>query len=576
VRARSALTPYFNDVHERTPYHFKRHAIQNCLYGVDIDAGAVEIAKLRLWLSLVVDEEDVKQIKPLPNLDYKVVAGNSLIGFPFKSQRQTTIEQLKQQFFDETDYEKKTKLKSRIDQQLREAYATSRRSLGYEVSFDFEVHFSEVFHNNGGFDITLGNPPYVRVQNLKYDEIDLYKRLFPTAWKRIDISTLFLERATRLINFTGVCCYISSNQFLSTEYGRKIREFFLGRYSFTKIIDFADLPVFYNTLTYVSIFQFGLKQRPNFAYARVENLPFDPDAIRFELIPIERLSGDTWVLGGSKESSIVEHIRKGSEPLRNYGKCWAGIITGRDETLLFDADDARVKELEPDLLMPVLRAQGCERYAYATPSKLTIYPYREANEKTVIFDEPTLKKRFPKTYRYLQSHKDELYDRRDSRSKIGDKSSWYGLIRFGRLATFKKKKIVSPGEVKSNKFALDVSGSAFSCARVFAITTEHERLDLLYLLGLLNSRLIEFYLHKTAPLKQGGYYSYSASVIDAIPVRFGKNTDEIIRNVVSVLETKRGNAQADTTAREREIDVLVYQLYGLTEEEIAIVEGKSE
>ena len=73
VKARAALTPYFNDIAERTPYHFKRHAIQNSIYGVDIDAGAVEIAKLRLWLSLVVDEEDVEQIKPLPNLDYKVV-----------------------------------------------------------------------------------------------------------------------------------------------------------------------------------------------------------------------------------------------------------------------------------------------------------------------------------------------------------------------------------------------------------------------------------------------------------------------------------------------------------------------
>jgi hypothetical protein len=80
VRARSALTPYFNDPHERSPYFFKRHAIQNCLYGVDIDPGAVEIAKLRLWLSLVVDEEDVKQIKPLPNLFYKIVTGNSLLG----------------------------------------------------------------------------------------------------------------------------------------------------------------------------------------------------------------------------------------------------------------------------------------------------------------------------------------------------------------------------------------------------------------------------------------------------------------------------------------------------------------
>src|SRR5262249_43053679 len=79
VRSRSALTPYFNDFHDRTPYFFKRHAIQNCLYGVDIDPRAVEIAKLRLWLSLVVDEEDIKQIKPLPNLFYKMVTGNSLL-----------------------------------------------------------------------------------------------------------------------------------------------------------------------------------------------------------------------------------------------------------------------------------------------------------------------------------------------------------------------------------------------------------------------------------------------------------------------------------------------------------------
>lgn len=108
VRARMALTPYFNDVGERTAYHFKRHVIQSSIYGVDIDAGAVEIAKLRLWLSLVVDEEDARQIKPLPNLDYKIVVGNSLLGFPFKSQRIQRIEQLKAGYFDETDHEKKS------------------------------------------------------------------------------------------------------------------------------------------------------------------------------------------------------------------------------------------------------------------------------------------------------------------------------------------------------------------------------------------------------------------------------------------------------------------------------------
>jgi type II restriction/modification system DNA methylase subunit YeeA len=118
VRARSALTPYFNDVHDRTPYHFKRHAIQNCLYGVDIDPGAVEIAKLRLWLSLVVDEEDVKQIKPLPNLFYKIVTGNSLLGVEknlFNQQLFRRLEELKPRYFDEADKDKKDRYKQQIE-----------------------------------------------------------------------------------------------------------------------------------------------------------------------------------------------------------------------------------------------------------------------------------------------------------------------------------------------------------------------------------------------------------------------------------------------------------------------------
>ena len=161
VRARMALTPYFNDVAERTAYHFKRHAIHNSIYGVDIDPGAVEIAKLRLWLSLVVDEEDVQQIKPLPNLDYKIVVGNSLLGFPFKSPRIQKIEKLKADYFDEAHHDKKQRLKHEIDEELSQAFASSKRSLGYEVNFDFEIFFSEVFRARGGFDVVIANPPYV-------------------------------------------------------------------------------------------------------------------------------------------------------------------------------------------------------------------------------------------------------------------------------------------------------------------------------------------------------------------------------------------------------------------------------
>jgi len=103
IRARNVLTNHIKNKKNRTIYNFKRHAIQNCIYGVDIDLGAVEIAKLRLWLSLIVDEEDIKQIKPLPNLDYKIVCGNSLLGYPYTPQGLDKIEQLKSKLFDITD-----------------------------------------------------------------------------------------------------------------------------------------------------------------------------------------------------------------------------------------------------------------------------------------------------------------------------------------------------------------------------------------------------------------------------------------------------------------------------------------
>lgn len=157
VRCRSALTPYFNDVNDRTAYLFKRHVIQNSIYGVDIDAGAVEIAKLRLWLSLVVDEEDVQQIKPLPNLDYKIVNGNSLLRIDrevFNTDLFSKLEVLKPAFFNETNHQEKINLKGQIDLIINELTNGKK-------SFDFEIFFSEVFHSEGGFDIVIANPPYI-------------------------------------------------------------------------------------------------------------------------------------------------------------------------------------------------------------------------------------------------------------------------------------------------------------------------------------------------------------------------------------------------------------------------------
>jgi len=120
VKTRNVLSAFINGP-RRSIYNFKRECIENSLYGVDIDAGACEVAKLRLWLSLVVDEEDIRKIKPLPNLDYKIVCGNSLLGFPedWRSDISERIETLKREYFKETNPNRKRKLKNEIDRNIR-------------------------------------------------------------------------------------------------------------------------------------------------------------------------------------------------------------------------------------------------------------------------------------------------------------------------------------------------------------------------------------------------------------------------------------------------------------------------
>lgn len=248
VRARMTLTPYFNDVAERTPYHFKRHAIQASLYGVDIDPGAVEIAKLRLWLSLVVDEDDVRQIKPLPNLDYKVVAADSLLGLPFWTQGAEEIERLKERYFDLTDHEAKERLRGAIDRRIQETLAGLDRSIGYHIAFDFRLFFSEVFsRGSAGFDIVIANPPYVsawsmdkaarRILESRFNRHNVLK----SHW---DLYVAFVLLGHEILSPKGTLAYILPNPVLREKYACPLRRLILEQMSLESLLTFDETNVF--------------------------------------------------------------------------------------------------------------------------------------------------------------------------------------------------------------------------------------------------------------------------------------------------------------------------------------------
>ena len=156
---------------------------------------------------------------------------------------------------------------------------------------------------------------------------------------------------------------------------------------------------------------------------------------------------------------------------------------------------------------------------------------------------------------------------------MGEKKNWYSPVRFGTLELFNGEKILTPGIVKHNKFVLDNVGYAFSFGNMYAIISRGE-INIKVLLGILNSKLVEFYLHCVAPVKQGGYYSYGATVLDKIPLAYPEKETEnkLLALVDYILSLKRLDPQTDTSSLEKDIDCIVYKLYGLTEEEIKIVE----
>jgi hypothetical protein len=213
-------------------YNLKRHIIQESIYGVDIDASAIDIARLRLWLSLVVDEDDLDPIETLPNLDYKIVCGNSLIGLPDSAMRNLHVEKeleaLKEQFYNITDETPKKALRQQINSKIHELLNSAEQFAGYKIDFDFKLFFSEVWREKGGFDVVIGNPPYLsyygRRRTLISKEVENYFRqnfdciTDKKKTGKFNSVMFFQEKALRISNFAGTQALIIDVSFFENFY----------------------------------------------------------------------------------------------------------------------------------------------------------------------------------------------------------------------------------------------------------------------------------------------------------------------------------------------------------------------
>ena len=228
VRLRAALAPVVAESPDDklpTAYDLKYAAIANSLYGADKDGGAVEIAQLRLWLSLVVDEENPDAIQPLPNLNYKLLCGDALRRIDrdvLNNPKFQTLEQMERDFFTET--------RPRVKEQLESKIAATLKTLSANGEFDLKTVFSEPFRENGGFDIVIGNPPYVRQESIPADEKNRLLKQYPQgAVRSSDYFVYFYLRGLEILRKGGVHAFICSNAWLDVAYGAPLQKFLLDQ-----------------------------------------------------------------------------------------------------------------------------------------------------------------------------------------------------------------------------------------------------------------------------------------------------------------------------------------------------------
>ncbi len=663
-------------------FHEKQTLIENCLFGVDINANSVKICRLRLWIELlkntyyINDGSQTRQLETLPNIDINIQCGNSLISrFTLdvdlkialktskikindykkafdtyrnakskeeKREMEELIAKIKGDFrtgiydnssevkklkglvaqldslknlslIEETAKEKKDKAKQKEKLELainkiKDEIEDIKNNKIYENAFEWRFEFPEVLNDEGdfiGFDVMIGNPPYIQIQKFSGHGLQAawQNQQYVTFEKTGDIYALFIEKGIALVKPQGLLTFITSNKWMRAGYGQSLRGFLAEKTQPLQLIDFGDSQFFDNATTYTNILitQSGVQDKswasettnieaqdlswtPEFNACAIQN-DFSVDvnladyfAAHSQIIP--NISQDVWVISSTIEQQLKAKIEAIGTPLKDWDvNIYRGILTGFNEAFIIDTEtkerlcltDSKLVEL----IKPILRGRDIKRYSEEWAGLWIIFipwhfPLHKDTSITGVSEkaESEFKQRYPAIYQHLSKFKIQLSAR--NKAETGIRYEWYALQRCAAtyFEEFDKEKIIYPNMTSSLPFCYDENGF-FGNDKSFIITGE----SLKYLTAFLNSRLFIFAFKEKFPELMGKTYELRKVFFDKLPIPklSEKQQKPFIKLVDKILTNKK--AGKDTSALEREIDKLVYQLYGLSEEEILIVEG---
>lgn len=453
--------------------------LENNLFGVDINEESIEIAKLSLWL------RTAKPGRKLNSLNDNIKCGNSLISDP---------------------------------------------EVGGEKAFDWATEFPKVFEK-GGFDVVIGNPPYVRLQGLKEgysEETRFYAENYVSATANYDIYALFLEKAYYLINNKGVVSWILPHKFLIADFGEGIRSFFAEKRAVSNIVHFGSEMVFADASTYTCIINYGKQPNTTLRFKRIK--PLDLKEIsEWDEISYENLSGNNWDLQGETVFNLIEKLKKQPFTIETvFDKIFQGIATSLDDIYVFEGIDNGDYisifnskydyrcDIERGLLKPMKKGNEVSRYVNLEKRYYVIFPYIIDGEKPIPMTTEYIQSNFPKGFEYLKRFEKELKGR--ERGKMDLEEGWFLYIYPKSLSLFQYPKIMTQEISLGCNMTFD-DGTFYHNTKVYSFVKKKSITvsDKSYL-AILNSKVMWFFLKNTGTEFRGGYFCFKTNYLKPFPL----------------------------------------------------------
>ena len=473
---------------------------------------------------------------------------------------------------------KQAKLQQEINQ-LKDEIDSIKENRIYENAFEWRFEFPEILDDEGtftGFDAVIGNPPYIRQEELTPFKHYLQQH-YGTYAGTADLYVYFVERGMQVLRPDGEFSYILPNKWMRAGYGDRMRQY-LKHKRIHSISDFGDLAVFEEATTYPCILELkNAGPADTFQVVPVDSLRFDEGLsayMRERAYPVRTasLQDSGWTLSNEKVQSLLEKLRTRGTPLGEFvqGKIYRGVLTGLNEAFVIDAATReRLIAADPrsaEVIRPFLAGKDVKRYQRPVNDKYLIFTRRGID----IDAYPAIKSHL-ETFRERLEPKPKGYTGKTWPGRKEGSYKWYEIqdsVEY--YGEFEKRKILFAEIAIEGHFTIDYS-EKYCDTTGYIIAS-----DSLYLVAILNSKATKFYFSKISSQIRGGYLRWKRQYVETIPVPYCNDDQKArIESIAEVIITKRSiDSGFDSSDLESGIDRLVYSLFDLSEEEIGVIEGQ--